>query len=105
MSCKYCAMYVSRALASVENFEKACELLHFDPKKKEDEEAIVKAFAAIGQFGTIRLARAFPWVTNEEEFHMVTLVGLHFYWMLLDAWEEIREKETSEQKRAKSSLL
>ncbi len=97
-------MYVSRALKGVENFERACELLHFDPKKKEDEEAIVKAFAAIGQFGTIRLARAFPWVTNEEDFHMVTLVGLHFYWMLLDAWEEIREKETAEFAKGKRSV-
>lgn len=98
MSCRYCTEYVKRAMAGVENFERACEILHLDPKEKKDEEAIAKAFAAIGQFGSIRLARKFPWVTDEKEFHLVTVAGLHFYWMLLDAWEEIRAKEKADKK-------
>ena len=51
----------------------------------------------IGQFGTIRLARRFPFVTNEEEFLMVAEVGLHFYWMTLDFWQEVRQKQGAAQ--------
>ena len=93
MSCRYCAEYIRRAKSQVKNFREACRILKLDPDKSEDEEAIVKAFAGIGQFGSIRLARRYPWVTDEAQFHLVTIAGLHFYWMLLDAWEDIRSEE------------
>ncbi len=88
MSCKYCEQYIRRALKEVEDFEKVCKILRLDPAKSSDWEAIVKGLSAIGQFGTIRLARQFDFVTNEEEFRLAALVGLHFYWMILDFWEE-----------------
>lgn len=103
MSCRYCAEYIRRADQRVKNFREACRILKLNPDKKEDEEAIVKALGGIGQFGSIRLARRFPWVTDESEFHLVTIAGLHFYWMLLDAWEDIRlqeAKKASETKQA-----
>ncbi len=92
MVCRYCPLYIERAYKEVENFENACKVLKLDPKKKSDWEEIVKGLVAIGQFGTIRLARRYPFVTNEEDFLMVADVGLHFYWMTLDFWEEEREK-------------
>lgn len=101
MSCKYCAEYIRRALKTVENFERACVLLRLDPKKKQDEEAIVKALVGIGQFGAIRLARRYPWITDETEFHLVTIAGLHFYWLTLDAWEEFRAAEAAEREKKK----
>ena len=68
MACKYCADYIARGLKDVENFEKACEALRLDPHKQSDWEAIVRAMVMIGQFGTIRLARRFPFVTDEKTF-------------------------------------
>ena len=93
MACQYCAQYIARAFAEVAHFEDACRVLRLDPRASRDYEAIVRGLTGIGQFGTIRLARRFPFVTNEEEFRMVADVGLHFYWMTLDFWDEIREKE------------
>ena len=93
MACKYCSDYIARALREVEHFEDACRVLRLDPNNPRDHEDIVRGFAGIGQFGTIRLARRYPFVTNEEEFRMAADVGLHFYWMTLDYWEEIRARE------------
>lgn len=97
MSCKYCSQYIARALKDVENFEAACAILHLDPHKQGDAEAILNAFGQIGQFGTIRLARKFPFVTDEAQFQMVARTALEFYWMLLDFWEEQREIERSQR--------
>ena len=97
MACKYCSQYIARAFKEVERFEDACRALRLDPKKTSDYEAIVRGLTGIGQFGTIRLARRYPFVTNEEDFRMVAEVGLHFYWMTLDFWDEIREKEALER--------
>ena len=100
MACKYCAQYIARAEREVEHFEDACRALRLDPKNSRDHEAIVRGLTNIGQFGTIRLARRYPFVTNEEEFRMVADVGLHFYWMTLDFWDEIRAKEAAERGEA-----
>lgn len=97
MASKYAAQYIERAKRDVKNFEQACRVLRFDPEKESDFDAIVTALAGIGQFGTIRLARRFPFVTDEEHFLMVADVGLHFYWMTLDFWQEIRQKEGAAQ--------
>lgn len=93
MASTYGAQYIARAKKEVENFELACRVLGFDPDKEADYDNIVKALKGIGEFGTIRLARRFPFVTNEEHFLMVADVGLHFYWMTLDFWQEKRQKE------------
>lgn len=103
MTCRYCAEYIRRADKRVENFREACRILKLNPDSKEDEETIVRAFASIGQFGSIRLARRYPWVTDEAEFHLVTIAGLHFYWMLLDTWEEIRSAESRKKGHEKGS--
>ena len=92
MASKYAAQYIERAKREVKNFEVACRVLQFDPEKES-----VTSMVGIGQFGTIRLARRFPFVTNEEEFLMVAEVGLHFYWMTLDFWQEIRQKQGAAQ--------
>ena len=97
MASKYAAQYIERAKREVKNFEVACRVLRCDPEKESDFDAIVTSMGGIGQFGTIRLARRFPFVTNEEEFLMVAEVGLHFYWMTLDFWQEIRQKLGAEQ--------
>ena len=97
MACKYCSQYIARAFKEVERFEDACCALRLDPKKTSDYEAIVRGLTGIGQFGTIRLARRYPFVTNEEDFRMVAEVGLHLYWMTLDFWDEIREKQALER--------
>lgn len=103
MACKYCAQYIARAEREVEHFEDACRALRLDPKNSRDHEAIVRGLTNIGQFGTIRLARRYPFVTNEEEFRMVADVGLHFYWMTLDFWDEIRAREAAGAKGAAAS--
>lgn len=97
MASKYAAQYIERAKREVKNFEVACRVLRFDPEKESDFDTIVTSMVGIGQFGTIRLARRFPFVTNEEEFLMVAEVGLHFYWMTLDFWQEIRQKQGAAQ--------
>jgi len=102
MNCRYCADYIKRAHAEVADFERACQILKLDPRREEDFEAIIKALSAIGQFGAIRLARRYPWVKDESDFHLVTIVGLHFYWMTLDFWEEIRAQQAKQ--RADGSL-
>ena len=93
MSCKYCSQYIARALKEVPNFEASCVILHLDPRKPSDAEPILNALGQIGQFGSIRLARKFPFVTDEAQFQMVARTALEFYWMLLDFWEEQREAE------------
>ena len=93
MSENYAALYVKRAFREVPDFERACKILKLDANDPAQYPAIVKALCAIGQFGTIRLARKFPFVTNEEEFRLTALVGLRFYWVVLDFWDEEREKE------------
>ena len=80
MASKYAAQYIERAKREVKNFEVACRVLRFDPEKESDFDAIVTSF-----------------VTNEEEFLMVAEVGLHFYWMTLDFWQEIRQKQGAAQ--------
>lgn len=97
MACKYCAQYVARALKEVPNFEKACRALQLNPANPADAENILKSMGQIGQFGTIRLARKFPFVTDEAEFQMVARTALEFYWMLLDFWEEQRAAERKER--------
>lgn len=97
MACKYCQQYIERAYKEVEDFEKVCKILRLDPAKKSDWEAIVTGLVAVGQFGTIRLARQFDFVTDEEDFRLAALVGLHFYWMVLDFWEEQDEQRLKEQ--------
>ena len=86
MASKYAAQYIERAKREVKNFEVACRVLRFDPEKESDFDAIVTSMVGIGQF-----------VTNEEEFLMVAEVGLHFYWMTLDFWQEIRQKQGAAQ--------
>ena len=98
MTCKYCEQYIERARTSVPNFEKACVALKLDPSRASDYEEIVKALTGIGQFGTIRLARRFPFVTDEEVYRMVADTGLRFYWMTLDFWDEIRAQEREKRK-------
>ena len=100
MACKYCADYIARGLKDVENFEKACEALRLDPHKQSDWEAIVRAMVMIGQFGTIRLARRFPFVTDEKTFLMVARTALNFYWMTLDFWEDKLVIERQKRKEA-----
>ena len=100
MACKYCADYIARGLKDVENFEKACEALRLDPHKQSDWEAIVRAMVMIGQFGTIRLARRFPFVTAEKTFLMVARTALNFYWMTLDFWEDKLVIERQKRKEA-----
>ncbi len=97
MASKYAAQYMERAKKEIKNFEAACRILNFDPGKESDYEPIVKAMVGIGQFGTIRLARRFPFVTDEEQFLMVADVGLHFYWMTLDFWQEMRRNQGASQ--------
>ena len=91
MACKYCADYIARGLKDVENFEKACEALRLDPHKQSDWEAIVR---------TIRLARRFPFVTDEKTFLMVARTALNFYWMTLDFWEDKLVIERQKRKEA-----
>lgn len=97
MASKYASQYIARAKKEIKNFEAACRVLQFEPDRESEHEAIVKAFAGIGQFGTIRLARRFPFVTDEAQFLMVAEVGLHFYWMTLDFWQEKRRNEGASQ--------
>lgn len=107
MACKYCAEYMRRA-AKIENFEAACAALRLDPKKESEWPVIVKSLGMIGQFGTIRLARRFPFVTDEDTFRMVAKVGLHFYWMMLDVWDELSVdyyRERAEIKAAKEAAF
>ena len=96
MASKYAAQYIERAKREVKNFEVACRV-YMEIEKESGFDAIVTSMVGIGQFGTIRLARRFPFVTNEEEFLMVAEVGLHFYWMTLDFWQEIRQKQGAAQ--------
>ncbi len=93
MPSKYAAQYIERAKKEVENFDWACRVLRFDPDNPAQQDALVKALKGIGAHGTIRLARRFPFVTNETEFLMVADVGLHFYWLTLDFWQEKRAAE------------
>ena len=93
MASKYAAQYVERAKKDIPHFEEACRVLQFDPNKPAEYERIVKALVNIGQFGTIRLARRFPFVTDEAQFLMVAEVGLLFYWMTLDFWQEMRKAQ------------
>lgn len=95
MTENYAAEYVKRAFKEVPDFERACRILKLDANDPSQYAAIVKALCAIGQFGTIRLARKFPFVTNEEDFRLTALVGLRFYWVVLDFWDEKRKKESS----------
>jgi len=103
--CKYCAEFVRKGLAKVPHFEEVCAILHLDPKKRQDQSEIVQALASIGQFGTIRLARKYPFVTDEAQFQMVARTALEFYWLVLDARAEIVKREaevkTAERERAR----
>ena len=101
-NCKYCCRYMERARREVENFDEACRILHMNPKSELEWPNIVKAFTMIGQFGTIRLARAFPEVTDEAQFHLVAQTALHFYWMILEEWDAILA-ETAAEREAKAS--
>lgn len=94
----YAEIYVKKALAEVENFELACGYLGYDPHDPQQYEIIVKSLCAIGQFGTIRLARKFPQVKNEEHFRLTHLVGLHFYWLVIDFWADRRAQEESKNR-------
>lgn len=97
MASKYAAQYIERARKEIRNFDEACRVLQFDPNRESDHENIVRALVGIGQFGTIRLARRFPFVTDEQEFLMVAKVGLHFYWMTLDFWQNVRKEQGAAQ--------
>lgn len=96
MTCKYCAQYIALALKKVPGFTQACAIIGLDPCNPADFERIYDSLAGIGQFGTIRLARAFPHITDEEQFRTVAKAGLHFYWMVLDFWADQRKKEVEE---------
>lgn len=100
MACKYCAEYIRLAFTEVPGFEAACTVIGMNPKNPADYERIFDALAGIGQFGTIRLARAFPSVTDEEQFRTVAKAGLHFYWMVLDFWADQRKKEAAAKLQA-----
>lgn len=93
----YAEIYVKKALAEVEDFERVCGFLGYDPHRPEEYETIVKSFCAIGQFGTIRLARKFPQVKNEDNFRLTHLVAMHFYWMVIDFWADRRAKEAAKK--------
>ena len=78
--------------------------MKLDPNRESQWPAIVKALGMIGQFGTIRLARRFPFVTDEKTFLMVARVGLEFYWVMLDVWDEesvVYYKEQAIKKKAR----
>lgn len=96
--CKYCRDYIERARREVEHFDEACQCLRLDPDNPRDAVAIVRGLRGIGAHGAIRLARQFPFVTDEAQFAMCTQVGLHFYWMTLDFWQEMRDKQAAQQK-------
>ncbi len=103
MTTKFCAEYIRRARGKVAHFDEACAALKLDPNKESQWPAIVKALGMIGQFGTIRLARRFPFVTDEKTFLMVARVGLEFYWVMLDVWDEesvVYYKEQAIKKKA-----
>lgn len=97
MASKYAAQYIERAKKEIENFDQACRILQFDPDRQAEYDTIVRALFNIGQFGTIRLARRFPFVTDEAEFLLVADVGLRFYWMTLDFWQNERKARGAAQ--------
>ena len=90
---KYSAQIIERAKREVEHFDEACRCLELDPDKPAQWDSIIKGLRGIGAHGSIRLARQYPFVTDEALFEMCTRVGLHFYWMTIDFWEEMRAKE------------
>lgn len=92
--CKYCADFIRKGLEKVPHFEEVCAILRLDPKKRKDQSEIVPALTSIGQFGTIRLARKYPFVTDEAQFQMVARTALEFYWLVLDERSEIVRRET-----------
>ncbi len=104
MTTKFCAEYIRRARRKIEHFDEACAALKLDPNRESQWPAIVKALGMIGQFGTIRLARRFPFVTDEKTFLMVARAGLEFYWVMLDVWDEesvVYYKEQAIKKKAR----
>ena len=103
MTTRFCAEYIRRAREKIAHFEEACRALQLDPAKESQWPAIVKALGMIGQFGTIRLARRFPFVTDEKTFAMVAQAGLEFYWVMLEVWDEesvVYYKAQEEKKKA-----
>lgn len=95
----YCTGYVERALKEIEEFRYCCSVLQMNPDNPAEHKKIMKAFCAIGQFGTIRLARKFPEVKNEKDFLLLYRIGLRFYWMVLDCWDEILAQEKTKTVR------
>jgi hypothetical protein len=91
--CKYCAEFVRKGIQKVPHFEEVCATLKLDPKKRSDQSEIVQALTSIGQFGTIRLARKYPDVTDEAVFQKVARTALEFYWLVLDERADIVQRE------------
>ncbi len=95
--CKYCARFVRKGVEKIANFEAVCAILNLDPKKSRDQNEIVHALTSIGQFGTIRLARKYPHVTDEAQFQMVARTALEFYWLVLDERADLVKSENAEK--------
>lgn len=98
--CKYCRRYIELAQEKISGFREACASLQYDPAKTRDHIDIVRAFLEIGQFGTIRLARKYPFITDEAEFKRIHHAGLEFYWMVLDVWEELAGRKQARDEKA-----
>lgn len=88
MACKHCQAYMAKAIATIPDFEAACALVNINPRSEVGAEKLVREFGNAGQFGTIRLARTWPDITDEVQFRMLARVTRDFYWMMLDYWAD-----------------
>ena len=103
--CKYCAEFVRKGIQKVPHFEEVCATLKLDPKKRSDQAEIVQALTSIGQFGTIRLARKYPDVTDEAVFQKVARTALEFYWLVLDERADIVQREAEAKLSERDAAL
>ena len=103
--CKYCAEFVRKGIQKVPHFEEVCATLKLDPKKRSDQAEIVQALTSIGQFGTIRLARKYPDVTDEAVFQKVARTALEFYWLVLDERSDIVQREAEAKLSERDAAL
>ena len=103
--CKYCAEFVRKGIQKVPRFEEVCATLKLDPKKRSDQAEIVQALTSIGQFGTIRLARKYPDVTDEAVFQKVARTALEFYWLVLDERSDIVQREAEAKLSERDAAL
>ena len=65
----------------------------------------MQALTSIGQFGTIRLARKYPDVTDEAVFQKVARTALEFYWLVLDERSDIVQREAEAKLSERDAAL